>query len=164
MAPSESSSALVGNPAPAFALDDDQGKSILLGEILQRGPVLLTFYPGDFTPVCTKQLCSYQDSIQKFSQYGVQVVGISKNSPKEHQDFRKAYGFTFPLLSDPDKTVMKAYGVTSLIMLGGTSRAVYVLAKNGTVLYRYVEPTTLTHRKPGELLKVLEFLREKKLI
>lgn len=149
----------IGQSAPDFKLQDQNETWVTLDDYLKHSPLLIVFYPGDFTPVCTKQLCAYQDALNEFVKLGLMIVGISKNSPDEHQEFKKRYGFSFPLLSDPDRTITKAYGVTSLFLLGGTSRAVFVVGQDKKIKYRYVEPTTLTHRKPGELLQILGNLR-----
>lgn len=154
-----SENAFVGSPAPEFALEDERGALVGLNQMLTKGPALVIFYPGDFTPVCTKQLCSYRDSLESFQRFGVQLIGISKNNPKEHAEFKSKYAFQFPLLSDPDRKTMRRYGVTSLLMFGGTSRAVFIVSKTGKILYRYVEATTLTHRNPNELVQALQFLR-----
>lgn len=151
--------AFVGNPAPLFTLQGDDGKNVSLIDILVQGPSMLVFYPGDFTPVCTKQLCSYQSAMERFKALGIQVVGISQNSPEQHKAFRQKFGFEFPLLTDPKRELTKVYGVTSLFMLGGTSRAVFILSKSGKILYRYVEPTRLSHRNPDELIEAIIALK-----
>ena len=157
---SDSRSTLEGSIAPQFFLPDHEGKWMTLEDFTKDGPVMLVFYPGDFTMVCTKQLCSYEDTLEEFKKYGVQVVGISANYPEEHTRFRTEYKFSFPLLTDVNRAVTKSYGVTSLFMMGGTSRAVFLIAKDSKILYRYVEPTTITFRRPTELLEKLRVLRE----
>ena len=152
---------LLGHAAPDFELKDDQGDVFKLSQALQQSAVMLVFYPGDFKPVCTRQLCSYQDAYDRFRKYGVTPVGISFNSGGEHQKFKDAYGISYPLLSDPDKKVFREYQVTSLFMLGGSTRAVFVVSKQGRVLYRHVEATTVTRRKPEELIAALDLLRIK---
>lgn len=159
-----SGAALVGMQAPDFKLQDQNEEWVSLSEAVRSKPLVVAFYPDDFSPVCTKQLCGYQEAYDRFVEYGLDIVGISPNPPEEHQKFKSQYRFAFNLLSDPDKSVFKRYGVTSLFMLGGTSRAVFVVGKGGKILYRYVEPTTLSHRKPGELLAILDGLRKKSLI
>lgn len=149
----------IGSRAPGFRLQNHEGEWVELVEILAVGPVLLAFYPKDFGLVCTRQLCAYQEALDQFKKLGCQIVGISKNDPASLRKFRESYAFDFPLLSDPNHAVAKLYSVTSLMMMGGTSRAVVVVGKSGIVLYRYVEPTVVTHRKPGELIKVVEELR-----
>lgn len=157
-------STLVGTQAPAFRLLNEKSEWVNSQTYIDAGPTMLVFYPGDFTPVCTKQLCSYRDAYERFNSYGIKIIGISSNPPESHQKFIEKYQFGFPLLSDPDKSIFKSYGVTSLFMFGGTSRAVFILGKGGMVLYRHVEATPLTHRKPGELLEIVDGLKAKKLI
>jgi peroxiredoxin Q/BCP len=153
--------AAVGMPGFEFTLLDERGKPRTLSEFTATGPVLLAFYPGDFTPVCTKQLCNYRDNFADFEKLGVQIVGISANSVEEHFKFATTYDFKFPLLSDPKKETAKAYGCTSLILLGGVSRAIVIVGKTGKIVHRYVESTPLTHRKSEELVAVLSELRLK---
>lgn len=157
-------SALIGTLAPDFKLQNENEEWMTRKELNSRGPLMIVFYPGDFHTVCTKQLCAYQEAHDRFVDYGIQVVGISPNAPEEHQRFKSRYLFAFHLLSDPKKEVFKLYGVTSFFMLGGISRAVLIVAKNGTVLYRFVEPTVLSRRDPEELLIALDQLRSKGLI
>jgi len=145
--------------APGFKLMDQDENWVALSDLIARGPTMIAFYPGDFTPVCTKQLCGYQEAYDRFVAYGVQVVGISTNDPESHQKFKSQFRFTFPLLSDPDRKVAKAYNVNTLFLLGGLGRAVFVVDKGGKIVYRYVEPTPLTHRNADEVLKILDGLK-----
>lgn len=154
----------VGLSAPSFNLPDENGKVRSLQEFLKQGPLLIAFYPGDFTKVCTSQLCNYRDRFDDFKKLGIQVVGISDNTPGEHQNFSKEYQFPFPLLTDSKKEVAKLYGCTSLLMFGGVSRAVFILSAQGQILYRHVEPTVLTRRKADELMGILTDLRQKNLL
>ena len=156
--------ALVGSNAPGFSLEDENGATWQLVDALKGGSILLVFYPGDFTPVCTKQLCAYQGAMDAFTQLGVRLVGISPNPAESHRKFKAEYGFSFPLLTDVDKHVTRLYGVTSLFMFGGTSRAVVLVGKDGKIAYRYVEPTALTHRNPAELMAAITKLKAKNLI
>lgn len=156
--------ALVGSNAPGFTLEDENGGTWRLSDALKGGSLLLVFYPGDFTPVCTKQLCAYQGAIDAFAQLGVRLVGISPNPPESHRKFKAEYGFSFPLLTDIDKHVTRLYGVTSLFLLGGTSRAVVLVSRDGKIAYRYVEPTRITHRNPAELMAAIAGLKAKKMI
>jgi thioredoxin-dependent peroxiredoxin len=158
-------SGAVGDLAPEFKLQNENEEWVTLAELTASSALMVVFYPGDFTPVCTKQLCAYQDAYDSLVKYGVDIVGISANPPEDHQRFKSRYQFGFHLLSDPDKQVFRAFGVTSFFMLGGTSRAVFVIGKRdpriggSQVLYRYVEPTVLSYRKPGQLLEGLDKLR-----
>src|SRR4051812_12852859 len=94
---------MTGQKAPDFKLQDDNAHWRSLADFTSKGPVMLVFYPGDYTPVCTKQLCGYRDSLSKFSEQGVQVVGISSDPPESHKEFGAEYALGFPLLSDPGK-------------------------------------------------------------
>lgn len=155
---------VIGKRAPDFKLKDHKGGEVVLSQVMGNAPTLLAFYPGDFTPVCTKQLCTYRDRIDDFKKYGVQIFGISSNPVESHAEFAKKYDFPFLLLSDVNKLVAKAYDATSILLLGKVSRAVFILNTSGIVLYRYVEPTTITHRKPEELVAILDDLKNNKLI
>lgn len=146
---------MVGKVASEFSLDDQHGKKVSLYETLKSGPVLLAFYPGDFTPVCTRQLCNYSDNLSSFSKFDLQVLGISHNSVESHASFATKYNFPFPLLSDPDRKIAEQYGCRSFFMFGRTTRAVFIVSPKRVILYRYVEPTILTHRNSGEITKIL---------
>jgi peroxiredoxin Q/BCP len=116
---------------------------------------LLVFYPGDFTPVCTKQLCEYRDHFDHFIKLGIQIIGISKNTPEEHAAFKKQYGFQFPLLSDPENVVAKEYKCGSKWMFGAVSRANVIVDQNQNIVYRYVEKLPITRRKADEMQEIL---------
>ena len=94
----------VGDRAPEFELQSTRG-SVRLGDRLAKGAVLLVFYPGDGTPVCTKQLCDYRDNLDVFSELGVQVLAINPESLSSHEKFAGAFDLPFPLLSDPERKV-----------------------------------------------------------
>lgn len=149
-----------GQEAPSFHLLNQNEELKSLEDYTGNGPLLMVFYPGDFTMVCTKQLCNYQDHFKDFQKLGVQIVGISKNNSDSHREFRNKYQFDFDLLSDPDHEVHKLYEVNSLFMFGGSSRAVFIISKNKKILYRYIEPTVITRRKAEDLLIVLEELKD----
>ena len=155
---------VVGKKAPDFTLVTHQGIKITLSEELKSSSVLLAFYPGDFTPVCTRQLCNYRDRLNDFSNLGIKMLGISANTPESHAKFVKTYGFHFPLLSDPDKEIARLYNCRSLFMFGGVSRAVVIINRKGVILYHYVEPTVLTRRSADELIGILEDLEKNSLL
>ena len=155
---------ILGLEAPNFELSDQTGKTVSLHSVLKEGPVMLVFYPGDFTMVCTKQLCNYRDHWSDFKGFGIQVVGVSANTTQDHARFAEEFKFPFLLLSDPKKQVAKAYGCTSLLMFGGISRAVFLISKDGVGRYRYVEPTILTRRKASELIGIIADLRARELL
>jgi thioredoxin-dependent peroxiredoxin len=98
-----------GDPAPDFDLDDDAGGRVRLADM--RGQrVVLYAYPAAMTPGCTKQACDFRDSLAALSAAGIAVVGISPDSPEKLAQFRAEEGLTFPLASDPDRAVLRAYG------------------------------------------------------
>jgi thioredoxin-dependent peroxiredoxin len=160
----EGQGVVIGKKAPDFTLKDHQGGTVTLSKVIPVAPTLLVFYPGDFTPVCTKQLCNYRDNFEDFNRFGIQIFGISPNDVQKHAEFAKAYEFPFLLLSDPGQQVAKSFGCTSLLMFGKVSRAVFMINTKGVILYRYVEPTSLTRRKADELVGILTDLKENKLI
>jgi len=145
----------VGQKVPAFTLETEAGDSFSIITALQSGAVLLVFYPGDFTPVCTKQLCGYRNAHDEFKRLGIQVVGISADDAEKHQRFKAQHVFPFPLLTDPGKRLARSFGLTSKFMFGAVSRANVLLARDGTVLYKQVEAVALTYRSSGEILKIL---------
>jgi peroxiredoxin Q/BCP len=99
----------IGDTAPDFTLNDQDGKSISLASYKGRR-VVVYFYPRDDTPGCTKEACQFNDALSQFATLDADVVGISRDGADSHQKFRAKYGLTFELLSDPDHTVMEAYG------------------------------------------------------
>ena len=155
---------VIGKPAPDFRLQDHTGGHVNLKDSIKVLPVMLVFYPADFTPVCTAQLCDYRDNMEQFQMLAVQIFGISNNDRESHRKFAEKHRFPFLLLSDPKNKVAKEYGCSSLFMLGNISRAVFVVNTKGSILYRYVEPTILSRRKSHVLLRVIEQLRENHLI
>lgn len=148
-----------GNAAPDFTLPGtapgaDDRDYTLSGE---RGhPVVLAFYPGDETPVCTKQLCSYQSDLDVLAGLGldVRLWGISSQSVESHRRFQAHRSLTFPLLADVDNTVFKAYGLGSLL----NRRAVFVIDSDGKVAWRHVSTTGLTYQKLSTIVDVLKSL------
>ncbi len=115
-----------GDQAPAFSLPDDAGNEKTLEELLQDGPLILYFYPADFTPGCTKEACEIRDMHEDISDVGIQVVGVSPQDGESHQSFRDRYALPFPLLADPDKQVVRAYGVDGPLGMG-VRRATFLI-------------------------------------
>lgn len=99
----------VGDKAPAFSLTDADGNTVKLSDFKGR-KVIVYFYPAASTPGCTKQACAFRDSLAELNDVGIDVVGISPDKPEKLAKFRDAEQLTFPLLSDPDKTVLTAWG------------------------------------------------------
>jgi len=99
-----------GDPAPDFTLPDAGGRPISLSEHRGR-KVVVYFYPAASTPGCTTQACDFRDSLSALAAAGIDVLGVSPDKPADLAKFRDAEALTFPLLSDPDKRVLNAYGV-----------------------------------------------------
>ncbi|MCB0980397.1 MAG: peroxiredoxin [Acidimicrobiaceae bacterium] len=142
----------IGDQAPAFRLPATGGRELSLSDFLGR-PLVLVFYPGDDTPVCTKQLNSYNDDLAQFEALNAQVVGISAQSVDSHERFAGKHGLKFPLLADTDKAVAAAYG--TLGPLGFPRRSVFIIDGDGAVRYAHRAIAGLTFRPVSELVDVL---------
>jgi thioredoxin-dependent peroxiredoxin len=149
--------------ATDFVLSDASGNPVRISDLWKQSALLVVFYPGDFTPVCTAQLCDYRDNFSDFKELGVQIVGISADSVGKHTDFKEKYQFPFPLLSDPKQEVVKSYGCTSKWTFGLMNRAVCLINPQGEIVWRYVEPLAVTRRKSGELLEKIRAVLPTKL-
>jgi peroxiredoxin Q/BCP len=143
----------VGEVAPAFTLPGTGGKDYSLADYAGQ-PVVLVFYPGDDTPVCTRQLNSYNDDMSEFEGVGAQVLGISSQDVASHEQFATKHGFSFPLLADVDKRVAAAYG--TLGPLGFPRRSVFVIDANGVVRYAHRAMAGLTYRPVNELIAAVK--------
>jgi len=146
----------VNEKAPDFCLQGDDGEEFCLSDHADQR-VLLVFYPGDNTPVCTAQLCEYRDGIESFAGLGVTVVGISSDDLQSHQKFRSKHDLPFVLLSDPDLEVAKLYGSKGRL---GMKRAVFLVDEQGVVRYAHIEALALFRRRANELLEAIESLGE----
>lgn len=122
----------IGARAPEFELADHSGAPVSLAALLRRGPLLLYFYPGDFTPICTREACAFRDAAPRLGSRGLQVVGVSPDPVARHAEFRAAYALDFPLLSDPDRRVAAAYQALGLFGLG-TGRVSYRIGVDGRI-------------------------------
>jgi peroxiredoxin Q/BCP len=142
----------VGDIAPDFELNGTEGTFRLSDHLGER--VVLLFYPGDFTPVCTRQFCSYAERAEDVSELDAVVVGISAQDIDSHMTFRDAHGIPMPLLADADKAVADAYGVTAPIL--GTRRAVIVVDEEGGVAYRQVATMGLSYQSVDDLQEILD--------
>jgi peroxiredoxin Q/BCP len=141
----------VGDVAPDFCLQSTAGE-IRLSEHLGDRDVLLVFYPGDDTPVCTRQLCDYRDNLSVFQDLGVEVLGINPQNLASHRRFAEKHGLTFPLLSDEDKSVCRAYGAVGL--LGSAKRALVLVGADGRIRYERTD-LPIFHRSAAELEEII---------
>jgi len=127
----------VGDAAPAFSLTDADGNTVSLSDFAGR-KVVVYFYPAASTPGCTKQACDFRDSLAELNAAGLDVVGISPDKPEKLAKFRDAEGLTFPLLSDPDRTVLTgwgAFGEKSMYgkTVQGVIRSTFVVDEQGKI-------------------------------
>ena len=144
----------VGDLAPEFSLPSTQGE-ISLSQRCSEQSVLLVFYPGDDTPVCTKQLCDYRDHLGVFEGLGVDVLAINTQSLESHQQFAEKHALSFPLLSDETQRVCREYGALGLF--GMTKRALVLVGNDQRIRYSRVD-LPIFHRSAAELKAVIENL------
>jgi thioredoxin-dependent peroxiredoxin len=153
----------VGDAAPDFELPGTDGKSFRLSEHRGRN-VVLAFYPGDATTVCTRQFCSYRDNAEKLDQLDAEVIGISPQSVDSHERWTEEQQLNVPLLADEDLAVSKRYGVTAWLgplarftelkeTPGGRyiMRAIFIVDGEGIVRYRHVSRTGSTFQSVGDI-------------
>lgn len=127
----------VGDKAPSFELLDQNGDLRKLSDLLADGPVVLFFYPAAFTAGCTKEACHFRDLASEFAHAGVQRVGISRDEVDKQQNWTAKHNFDYPLLSDADGEVAKAYGATRGGLLGAIGlppkRMTFAISKDGKI-------------------------------
>jgi peroxiredoxin Q/BCP len=127
----------VGDKAPDFSLADADGKTVSLADYRGR-KVIVYFYPAASTPGCTKEACDFRDNLRDLNDAGLDVVGISPDKPAKLAKFRDEQGLTFPLLSDPDRTVLSSWGTYGeKLMYGktvqGVIRSTFVVDEKGNI-------------------------------
>lgn len=150
---SEPTKAAIDSAAPDFSLHDGDGNEWRLSK--QRGKVVvLLFYPGDETPVCTRQMCSVRDRWPDYQATGAEVVGLSTNSVESHKKFAEHHELPLRLLADTERKVADAYGAKSLIP-GKVARSVFVIDATGVIRYRDVRPLGLFRPKDDEIIAAI---------
>jgi thioredoxin-dependent peroxiredoxin len=161
----------IGDPAPAFQATDDQGNTWKSSDHVGKKILVVYFYPADLTGGCTKQACSYRDDMSKLTEKGVEVVGISGDSAKNHEVFKKVEKLNFTLLADEDGAVAKKFGIP--VGKGGAfdtkdaegnpvkltrgvtiPRWTFVINKDGKVIYKNVKVNPTQDSK--QILEVIE--------
>lgn len=131
-----------GEVAPGFELADQAGEMVTLSGLLKNGPVVLYFYPIDFSPVCTAQACAMRDNYESATVGGIQIIGVSPQSSESHARFASAHDLPFPLLADASKKTIRAYGVDGLFGMG-TRRATFLIGQDGLIKNRVVSDLTV---------------------
>lgn len=122
----------IDSRAPAFALPDQEERETSLPELLRSGPLMLYFYPADFTPHCTRQACAFRDRHESALSNRLSIVGISPQPPSSHRRFGSDYQLPFKLLSDPSKTVIRMYGANGPFGIG-VRRVSYLIDPFGII-------------------------------
>jgi peroxiredoxin Q/BCP len=143
-----------GSPAPDFSLLDGDGQNWRLSDH-QGKVVVLLFYPGDETPICTRQMCSVRDRWEDYAATGAEVVGISTNSVESHKSFAAHHELPLRLLSDTDRKVADMYGAQSLIP-GKVARSVFVINRAGVITHRDVRPLGLFRPKDDDTIAAIK--------
>jgi peroxiredoxin Q/BCP len=147
----------INEPAPDFSLPDGDGKQWRLSD--HRGKVVvLLFYPGDETPICTRQMCSVRDRWDDYVATGAEVVGISTDSVESHRKFAEHHKLPLRLLSDADGAASKLYGARSLIP-GKVARSVFVIDASGIVRHSDIRPLGLFKPKDDETIAAINAAR-----
>lgn len=138
-----------GDKAPAFSLTDDSGATVKLSDY-RGSTVILYAYPAAMTPGCTKQACDFRDNLTVLQDAGYVVLGISPDKPEKLAKFRERDGLTFPLLSDPDKEVLTAYGAFGEKKLygkvvTGVIRSTFVISPKGVIEHAFYNVKATGH-------------------
>jgi peroxiredoxin Q/BCP len=145
----------IGDRAPEFTLPSTGDATVSLSDFAGQ-PVVLVFYPGDDSPVCTKQLNAYNDGLDQFADLDAQIIGISAQDMASKEAFTAKHGFAFPLLADTDKEVAAAYG--TLGPIGFPRRSTFIIDGDGVIRYAHRAIAGLTYRPVGELIEELDKL------
>ena len=140
-----------GDQAPEFELPGTGGRTYRLDDYRGR-KLVLAFYPGDFTPTCTKQFCSYRDEGERLDRLDAAMLGISPQSVDSHERFMQEQSLNVPLLADEDKSVARAYGVLAGPLV---RRAVFILDEEGIIRHRKVSMVGLGYESAGDIERAL---------
>lgn len=125
-----------GDMAPDFDVTTSAGERLTLADFRGKKNVVLFFYPGDFTLVCTKEACSFRDNYDSLRSKDTEIIGISSDSNETHRKFAAAHGLQYPLVADEDQSLAKRFGATGFLtnLIGRVSRMTIVIDKNGRVV------------------------------
>ena len=134
----------IGARAPEFTLPDADGQPTSLSNLLRDGPLILYFYPADFTPGCTREACQIRDLHAELDAAGLRVAGVSPQSPESHRAFREKYKLPFTLLADVDRFVIKMYDVQGPLGFG-VRRATFLIDQS-----RHIQDTVVADFRIGE--------------
>jgi thioredoxin-dependent peroxiredoxin len=144
-----------GDTLPDFTLNDQTGQPFSSARIKGKQPIVIYFYPKNFTPGCTKEACSFRDAYEDFKDLGAEVIGISADSDVSHQKFTKKYNLPFVLLADTDNTVRKMFDVKSNLFGLLPGRETFVFDENATLVYKFESMGATNH-----IEKSLKYLQQ----
>ena len=147
----------VGARAPDFLLNDHDGNEVSLSDLVQNGPLILYFYPADFTPGCTKEACSIRDIHDDIKSVGLQVAGVSPQDADSHQRFREEHDLPFILLSDEEKVAIKMYDVDGPFGVG-VRRATFLISQDRIIKDAMMADVRISRHE--EFIKKAIILRE----
>lgn len=147
----------VGDVAPDFELASQTGQKVRLKDVIGKKPIVLYFYPKDFTAGCTTEACTFRDNFEVFKDMGAEIIGVSSDSVESHLDFAKKYNLPFTLLADVNGKVRELYGVPKAA--GGLfpGRVTYIIDRMGVVRYIF-ESLTHAEQHVQEAIRVLKLL------
>jgi thioredoxin-dependent peroxiredoxin len=145
----------VGAQVPLFSLQDQDGKTFNMKDSVGNNVFVIFFYPKDESMVCTKEACTFRDSMNLFRQYGVQVIGINQGTVESHKKFQQDDNLNFELLSDPDEKVIKLFGVKGSLF---TQRVTFVVDTSGQIVFK--TESTMDGKK--HIRETLAFIRQLK--
>ena len=134
----------VGDIAPDFVLKNEAGDEVSLDDLLLKGPLILYFYPADFTSICTAEACEIRDRYEDIRAVNANVVGVSPQGESSHRRFRSRYNLPFPLLDDRRKTVIKAYGLNGPLGMG-VRRVTFLINQDKTIAQRVLADFAVKH-------------------
>jgi peroxiredoxin Q/BCP len=146
-----------GSRAPEFVLQNDQSVDTALSDLLQNGPLILYFYPADFTPGCTKEACTIRDLHDELLSVGLQIVGISPQDVQSHARFRLEHDLPFTLLSDPEKMAIKMYDVDGPFGVG-VRRGTFLISQDRNIQDALLADLMISRHK--DFLKKAIILRQ----
>jgi peroxiredoxin Q/BCP len=136
-----------GDSIPSFQLNDQNGNVFNSDEIIGKKPVVIYFYPKDFTPGCTKEACSFRDSYEEFKEIGAEVIGISSDSEKSHAKFSSKYNLPFILLSDANGRVRKKFEIKKNLLGLVPGRETFVIDAQGKLIFKFNSLDASKHMK-----------------
>lgn len=134
-----------GSQIPDLTLKDKNGKDFSFSQLLGERPLVVYFYPKNFTPGCTKEACDFRDRYNDFKEYGAEVIAISSDSQASHTRFSEKYELPFIFLSDPEKKARKSFGVKSNLFGLLPGRETFVFDKKGVLVLRFNSMNATSH-------------------